>query len=135
MNVSHFVSCLAVALFLGGCASHCCCERSAPPREPVVCASSDWDARLAAADAMSFPPDRDSAYSAVALDAARANRSDITKACVGRMSFPPARDQAASRAAMTLADLGNRQGAVEVATLMSFPPARDRTLKQIAAKP
>jgi len=63
MNVSHFLSCLAVAVFLGGCASHCHCERPAPlPREPVVWDADDWETRLAAADAMSFPPDRDKAY-------------------------------------------------------------------------
>ena len=131
MNASHFILCLAVALFLGGCVV----VQSKTVTSPATCGPTDWDARLAAADAMSFPMDRDDAYRALALHAARANRPDIVKACVSRTSFPMTRDQAASKAAITLVDMGNRQAAVEVATLMSFPMDRDRTLKQIAARP
>ena len=130
-KIPYFLSCLAAMLFLGGCVV----VQSETVTSSATCGPTDWEARLAAADAMSFPMDRDEAYRTLAIHAARANRPDIVKACVSRTSFPMTRDQAASKAAIALVDVGNRQAAVEVADMMSFPMDRDRTLKQIAARP
>jgi len=104
----------------------------------VGCASplpEEWAARVAAADAVWFPADRDQAYRAVALDAADANQPDVVKTCVKRTWFPFDRDQTASEASMRLLDAGNRQAAVDVAKLMWFPHDRDRTLLQLARTP
>ena len=128
MKTLHFALCLAVVVFVG------CCGPSGGSGVTAV-SPTDWEARLAAADAIVYSDVRDEAYRSLALNAAKANRPDIAKASVERICYSDVRDQAASETAIMLADAGNYPAGVKIATLIVYSDVRDRTLKQITARP
>ena len=88
--------------------------------------------RLNAAKEISSLSSRDDALGRVAVDAAKAKQTTVTKAAVQAISTVSTKDRIAEECALTLAKGGETAAAREVAALISSLSMRDRTLGAIA---
>src|ERR1043165_3888440 len=113
---------MAAAAF--GCAKRIQVATPTPP--------SDLSARLRAAEAITFPSNRDSALAAVARDAAKSGNIPVLKKALGGMVFINTKDAAAAQCADILIEGKQLAAATEVANTITFINNRDAVLQKIA---
>jgi hypothetical protein len=89
--------------------------------------------RLAAAQQVNNPVERDRALGDVALDAAEAGVDEVTLKAIEPINNPVTRDKVAQDCASRLAKAGKTAAAVEAAKKINNPVTRDRVMKEIAS--
>ena len=101
---------------------------------PSTAGSSELDARLDAAKAITMNADRDEALSTVARDAAKAGDVEVAKGALNAMTFSSAKDETTADCARQFASAGRSAAANEVARTITSTSVRDSALKQLATR-
>lgn len=94
--------------------------------------SPELEARLAAAQQISNPTERDQALAKLSLDASASGAAEVVAKAVQGIGNPSVKDDSAAVAAIQLAGVGKPAEATQIASTISNPTLRDKTLSKLA---